>query len=268
MTNLIQGEQDNLRILIVDDTKSIHEDFEKILQNEIQVENQQLNDLLDDFLDEPDHPNLISDNPNYEIHHAYQGQEAIDLVEKAESSGAPYALIYMDVRMPPGIDGIQAIRQIWEKYPHNEFVLCTAFSDYSWEEMLQVVGVSDQLQFVRKPFDVVTIKQMTLSITRKWNLAAKNRHYLQHLEALVELRTSELRNKVTELEKALDEVQQLQSIIPMCAWCNKVRNDDNFWQKVDDYLKSHTTSEITHGICPECYDKVLTGEGIDPTNQG
>ncbi len=248
--------QPNYRILVVDDNPSIHEDFKKILPARQEEENT-LNDLLLEFLDEEDSDKRPSYEPEYIIDHAYQGEEAFRLVSEAEDSGNPYALLFVDVRMPPGWDGIETIRRIWEKYPHNEVVICTAYSDYSWEEILEKLGTSDQLQFLRKPFDVVSIKQMALALTKKWNLARKSRQYTEDLENEVQARTKELRLKIEELEKAMSEIKALQGILPMCAWCHKVRNDDNYWQQVDDYLSSHSIAEISHGICPECYDKMM-----------
>ena len=68
----------------------------------------------------------------YDISDAYQGEEAVSMVEKACREGQPYALIFMDVRMPPGIDGIETVQKILEKHRDNEVVICTAYSDYSW----------------------------------------------------------------------------------------------------------------------------------------
>lgn len=119
-------------------------------------------------------------------------------------------------------------------------VICTAYSDYSWEEILDTIGVTDQLQFLRKPFDVISIKQMALALTKKWSLARQARNYISDLESQVEKRTQALAAKVKELEDAMGEIKQLQEIIPMCAYCHKVRDDEGFWQGVDRYLQSHT----------------------------
>ena len=250
------GVADNRRILVVDDNPSIHEDFRKILPT-LAPQASQLDALLEEFLQEDGKPKAPVPDIFYDLDHAYQGQEAFEKVAVAETAGQPYAVLFVDVRMPPGWDGVETIHRIWEKYPHSEVVICTAYSDYSWEEILQRLGTSDQLQFLRKPFDVVSIKQMALALTKKWNLSRQARQYVQDLEAEVASRTRELQQRFDELEKAMKEIKQLRGILPMCAWCHKIRDDDNYWQQVDDYLSNHTAADISHGICPDCYKKMM-----------
>jgi len=252
--------EDNYRILIIDDSPSIHDDFDKILSppDEIETELDQL--LLGVFgdgedgesLQKPPVPPVIMT-----VAHAYQGEEALRMIDVAEDEGTPYAVAFVDVRMPPGWDGIETVSRIWEKHPHVEVVVCTAYSDYSWEEIVAQLGTTDQLQFIRKPVDVVSVKQMALALTRKWNLSRQSRQYTEDLEAEVQERTSELNAKVRELEKALTEIRQLQGIIPMCVYCHKVRDDDNFWQRVDHYISTHSPADVSHGICPDCFVKYV-----------
>lgn len=63
---------------------------------------------------------------------------------------------------------------------------------------------------------------------------------------------------IVELQRALDEVKTLRGIVPMCAWCKSVRNDNGYWQQVEDYMSSQTGTEFSHGICPKCLDRVET----------
>jgi len=249
--------QENKRILIVDDTPSIHEDFTKILvaTNDDDIELQQMfADFFDDNSADSQPPTAVAARAIcFELQHAYQGEEALQMVQTAEAEGNPYAVAFVDVRMPPGWDGIETINRIWSEFPHVEMVICTAYSDYSWENILEKLGVTDQLQFLRKPFDVISVRQMALALTKKWNLGAQARCYVQELEHEVAQRTSQLVHKIEELEKALTEIKQLRGILPMCVYCNKIRDDANYWQKVDSYIRSHTLAEISHGICPSCF---------------
>ena len=73
---------------------------------------------------------------------------------------------------------------------------------------------------------------------------------------MVELQAA-LADKVKELQKALDEVRTLSGLIPICAYCKKIRNDTGFWQQVEVYVRDHTAADFTHGICPECSVKLL-----------
>ncbi|MCB1053813.1 MAG: response regulator [Acidobacteria bacterium] len=247
--------EENNRILIVDDNRSIHEDFIKILAP--QKENESFEALaMEIFQDSV--PNLTKETPiSYDLDHAYQGQQAYEMIEQAEQAGTPYGVVFMDVRMPPGWDGIETIKKVWARFPNIEMVVCTAYSDYSWEEILKQLGSTDQLMFLRKPFDVISVKQMALALTKKWNLGLKERLHVQHLEQTVTERTRELTEKVTELEKAMTEIRQLQGILPMCIYCHKIRDDENFWQRVDQYIQSHTIANVSHSVCPSCYDEVM-----------
>jgi sigma-B regulation protein RsbU (phosphoserine phosphatase) len=106
----------------------------------------------------------------------------------------------MDVRMPPGMDGIQTIREIMKRFPDTEVVVITAFSDYSWEDIIAQLGTSDHVLILRKPFDAVSIKQITLAMCTKWELSRQNRMHIATLETQVAERTRELKQLLEEKE--------------------------------------------------------------------
>lgn len=182
--------QPNNRILIVDDNNSIHRDFNKVLSNPRAEEKRKLaqieKGLFQDMFDDDEEEDM--GHPDYEVDSAYQGEEALEMVIKAQEEGRPYALIFMDVRMPPGWDGIETISRIWERYPEIEMVICTAYSDYSWERILAQLGTTDRLLFLRKPFDTTAVKQMALSQTQKWNLSQKAKLYVEKLKDEIRVR--------------------------------------------------------------------------------
>jgi two-component system sensor histidine kinase/response regulator len=190
------------RILIVDDNLYIHEDYKKILlahPDTKDAETRSLEKTL--FGRENDSGDRTSAPfPLYSIDDAYQGEEAIEMVDAAERRNDPYALVYMDIRMPPGIDGLETIERIWRRHPYLEIVICTAYSDYSWEQILYRLGPSDRLLFIKKPFDWVTVKQVTLAATTKWELGRAHRSHLKNLESEVEKRTGELHAMMKNLE--------------------------------------------------------------------
>jgi len=193
----------NTRILIVDDNESIHEDFRKVLVHEENEDHAALDDLETElFGDDEDAPKnkKPDDMLEYEVDSALQGQEALSMVDKAAQEGRPYALIFMDVRMPPGWDGIETISRIWLKHPYIEMVLCTAYSDYTWDDIVEKLGSSDKLLFLRKPFDAIAVQQMALSLVKKWNLGEQARNYVKNLEQEVQQRTLQLKELLTELE--------------------------------------------------------------------
>ncbi|MDT8384078.1 MAG: diguanylate cyclase [Gammaproteobacteria bacterium] len=193
----------NTRILIVDDNESIHEDFRKVLIHEKNEDHAALDDLEAELFGEDEAKTAaanIVETLAYEVDSAMQGQEALAMVDKAAEEGRPYALIFMDVRMPPGWDGIETISRIWIKHPYAEMVLCTAYSDYTWDDIVAKLGSSDKLLFLRKPFDAVAVQQMALSLIKKWNLGEQARHYVKNLEKEVQQRTLQLNNLLAELE--------------------------------------------------------------------
>jgi two-component system, sensor histidine kinase and response regulator len=195
------------RILIVDDNAEIHEDFKKILlvdRAKKDGETQALEKELFGGTDEQDNGRGM---PEYAIEDAYQGEEACAMADRAAVEGKPYALIFMDVRMPPGIDGIETTERLWQKHPFIEVVICTAYSDYSWDQMVQKLGQTDHLLFIKKPFDGVAVKQIALTLTTKWELDRKNRENLKDLESIVEKRTAEIRNMMLHLSELKDKAE-------------------------------------------------------------
>lgn len=189
-----------IRILIVDDNKDIHDDFQLILQPTKTQQDEELEDLINQVLDEPS--THQDDDCQFELDSAFQGQQALKLVEQADKSGKPYTLIFMDIRMPPGWDGIETIRQIWKKYPHVEMVICTAYSDFSWEEINQTLGGSHHLLVLKKPFDRMEVKQLALSLSVKAAYYKKNLQHISELERSVKNRTRELEKAKIEAESA------------------------------------------------------------------
>ena len=115
------------------------------------------------------------------------------MVQRVVAEGRPYAMAFVDVRMPPGWDGVETIARIWQVDPEMQIVICTAYSDYSWEEMVKKLGKSDKLVILKKPFDNIEALQLAAALTEKWNLARQARSQLTGLERLVEERTRELR---------------------------------------------------------------------------
>ncbi len=156
----------NHRILVIDDNPSIHTDFRDILcaANAGSAASKK----LEAALFEEDAP--AADVTTFELDSAYQGQEGLAKVEQSLRENRPYALAFVDVRMPPGWDGVETIARIWAVYPELQIVVCTAYSDYSWDEMRAKVGQADSLLILKKPFDNVEVQQMAHALTKKWLL--------------------------------------------------------------------------------------------------
>jgi two-component system sensor histidine kinase/response regulator len=175
----------NRRILIIDDMPSMHQDFRKTLSAVCATEE------LDQFESELFGASAPADE-SYDVDSAYQGREGLVKVDAAVKEGRPYAMAFVDMRMPPGWDGVETIERLWEVDPQLQVVICTAYSDHPWEEVLRRLDVRDRLLVVKKPFDMIEVSQLARSLTAKWTLARQAAHQLNALEETVSERTSEL----------------------------------------------------------------------------
>jgi two-component system sensor histidine kinase/response regulator len=187
----------NLRVLIVDDSRAIHDDFRKILGGKGIV--QTLSDTEAELFGGSAAPMAEA---SFELESAYQGEEALEMVKRAVAAGKPYAMAFMDVRMPPGWDGIETTEKIWAVDPNLQVVVCTAYSDYSWGETIAKLGQSDRLVILKKPFDNVEALQLASALTEKWRLGRQAQRDLAELENAVTERTRELRMAVETAEVA------------------------------------------------------------------
>lgn len=178
--------QANRRILIVDDTTSIHADFRKILCADANGH------ASLDSIEETLFGTAPAVRQTFVLDSAYQGEEALALVTQALADNAPYALVFIDMRMPPGWDGLETIEQLWNVDPHLQIALCTAYSDYSFEAIEARLKYDDQLLILKKPFDDLEIRQMATALTWKWQLAQDAAEKLIGLERTVEERVQEL----------------------------------------------------------------------------
>jgi two-component system NtrC family sensor kinase len=173
-----------LRVLIIDDNPAIHDDITKVLAEAPAVD-AQLAALHGELFDEPG----AGSYAGYQIDSAYQGQEGLKLLQAGLAEGRPYAVAIVDVRMPPGWDGIETVGRLWEKDPELQVVICTAFSDHSWTEIMDRLRPGDGLLIVRKPFDSTEIRQTTHTLANKWRLQRENRQRLRELQTVVAERT-------------------------------------------------------------------------------
>jgi two-component system, sensor histidine kinase and response regulator len=188
----------NNRILIVDDNPSIHRDYDKILLSE--AESADLTDLHADLFD--DAPAASSKQRPWILEHALQGEQAVELARAARSAGRPFAVAFIDMRMPPGIDGLETIERLWRVDPAIEVVICTAFSDHAWEELAARLGSPGRLLVLKKPFDTIEISQLAATLADKWCLARENEQHVKSLETRVAEKTRELEAQVDALRVA------------------------------------------------------------------
>ena len=197
----------NRRILIIDDNQSIHDDFAKIFGRDTSgtAELKAAEALVfGGAAPEPEHD-------DYQIESAMQGEQGIELVRRALAENRPYSVAFVDVRMPPGLNGIETADRVWKVDPRIQIVICTAFSDYSWKEMRARLGRPDALVVLKKPFDPIEALQLADTLTRKWQRAADGNRHLATLQQLIRDRTNQLTDGQREsdqrqLEMAADVV--------------------------------------------------------------
>ncbi len=195
----------NRRILIIDDNEALHRDFVKTLcpkKDESSLSEDEALLFGDAIVEQQTSPltDLVLES-------AFQGQEGFEKIIEAHNAGHPYAMAFVDMRMPPGWDGIETITRIWREVPDIEIVICTAFSDYSWIETVEKLGHTDRLLIVRKPFDAIEIQQLALALTEKWNLKQQARLKLTEIARLVDERTHELLEAQEELRAAMQDLE-------------------------------------------------------------
>jgi PAS domain S-box-containing protein len=172
------------RILVVDDNQAIHEDFRKILTR---------SDAADTELCAAEAKLFgIEESDCFEMDSALQGEEALQMVQRAIGHGRPYAMAFVDVRMPPGWDGIETTERLWEVCPDLQIVFCTAYAECCWDEVLERLRPGDRLLILKKPFDTIEVLQMANSLTEKWRLLQESKLRMEDLDRLVKERTQDL----------------------------------------------------------------------------
>jgi two-component system, NtrC family, sensor kinase len=196
------------RILLIDDNQAIHEDIRKILERRSSPGADLAKmeaDLFQEAAPEPE------SSVRFRIDSAYQGQEGLEMVKAALAQGRPYAVAFVDVRMPPGWDGIETIGHLWQADPELQIVICTAFSDHSWPEIISKLAPADGLLILRKPFDSIEIRQMVHALSSKWMLSRELSNRLLDLELTVKGRTRELVSANEQLRKEILTRARLES---------------------------------------------------------
>jgi len=216
------SEQNIPLILIVDDFEQIHEDFISILDSPTSKNSADLESaFFQDVKKKPVNPT------KYELHSAYKGETAVQMVKTAKMLETPFSLCFIDIRMPPGIDGIETIRRIWEVDPDVQVVICTAYTDYTHKDILAILGERDGLVYLRKPFDPNEIRQLAISMTVKWTASKQAALKTQQLEKMVRERTAELESALIKLKKSKAIELEAQRLRLLKIFSNSLYKDLN-----------------------------------------
>ncbi|HEY3731144.1 MAG TPA: EAL domain-containing protein [Steroidobacteraceae bacterium] len=212
---------DSRRILIVDDNRAIHDDFGKILLTP--ESDRQLQDLEDDLFGET---SVARQTPiDFRLDSAYQGNDALSMVQQSLVDEQRYAVAFVDMRMPPGWDGLETIERLWAVDPEIQMVICSAYSDHDWTDIVRRLGRTDNLLILRKPFDVIEVLQFAHALTSKWRNRRALRQQLDTLERDVSERTK-------GLEDANLQLRHLATHDALTGLPNRVLLDDRMSQAI------------------------------------
>ncbi|MGE0085382.1 MAG: ATP-binding protein [Desulfococcaceae bacterium] len=205
----------NRKIIVIDDEESILKDYRLILTSSaagLSSLEKEAAALEAELFGESGEQEKTAEE-GYNLSTALQGAEGYNLIKAAKSAGQPFSLAFVDIRMPPGWDGVETARRIREIDQHIEIVIVTAYSDRDRREIVEKVGSPEKLLYLKKPFDPEEIRQLALSLTRKWNLeqrAIRHREYLERLLVAVRrLKTLSISSVRGVLTAILNEVLHL-----------------------------------------------------------
>ena len=163
--------------------------------------------------------------PNFEIDSAHQGQEGVAMAGQALAEGRPYAMAFVDMRMPPGWDGLKTIEHLWATDPDVQVVICSAHTDYDWTEVVERLGHSDKLLVLRKPAEPIEVLQCATALSRKWENDRLVRDQMLRLEEVITTRTR-------GLEAANQQLRHLATHDPLTGLPNRVLLDDRLHQAI------------------------------------
>lgn len=200
---MIRNTDENRRILIVDDNSAIHEDFKKILAS---GSNDQALAAQEAALF--GEPTPASSVPQFDLSSAYQGKDAVTMTSESLHKDEPYALAFVDMRMPPGWDGLMTIKHLWEVDPRLHVVICTAYTDYTSGQILNELGQTDRLLILKKPFEPDEVRLAAVTMTKKWEQAVIAQRQTESLENKVIVQTHHVAQTRDAMMFALAELAE------------------------------------------------------------
>ena len=207
------------RLLMIDDNRAIHEDYRKILTA---CDDTQTSAAEAALFGEPQ--STVS-RPTFDVDSAMQGRDGVELARRALLEGRPYSVAFVDMRMPPGWDGVETIENLWKVDPEIQVVVCSAYSDYDWMELLTRLGHSDKLIVIKKPFEPIEILQSAGALSQKWQNARALKRHVEGLERVVTDRTR-------GLEAANRQLRHLASHDSLTGLPNRLLLDDRITQAI------------------------------------
>jgi two-component system NtrC family sensor kinase len=196
------------RIIVIDDNPAIHEDFAKILARAA-APPPAMGELETELFDKPA---AVGVGPRFELARALQGQDGLLQVGRARAEGRPFALAFVDLRMPPGWGGLETIEQLWGIEPELPVVICSAYAETSWGEIAGRLEANlDNLLFLDKPFEPLALVRLVESLTRRRALRRAEAQGRAILEETVEMCTAALSEASVALMKEIHDRRRVET---------------------------------------------------------
>jgi signal transduction histidine kinase len=192
------------RTLIIDDDAGVHELFASMLSRGwVQPPSSQPAGPA-----APAGAISAADFPIFEVDCAISGEQGLECVQKALAEKRPYTMAFVDMRMKSGWNGIETISHLWRESSDLQIIICTGHADFTWHDIIKRFGHTDRLLMLKKPFDVMDVRQMAYALAEKWNLFNQAKSHLERLQRLVAERTAKLQESNESLERKIVEQKQ------------------------------------------------------------
>ncbi|MCP4688947.1 MAG: PAS domain S-box protein [Desulfobacterales bacterium] len=248
------------RVIIIDDNPDIYDDFRMILQPP--GDSSSVEALRAEILGEDARP--VASDVIYELDAATQGREGYEKIKRAREENQPYSLAFVDIRMPPGWDGLETVENIWPVDPDIQIVICTAYSDHSWEDIAERLGAVDRLLILKKPYDYIEVAQLASALTTKWELAKQAAMKMTEMDRIVEERTKDLAKAHKGLKESEERFRTLVEhaadaifthdlegrLLDVNQWACHVlgySRDELLTMKIQDLVAEEASEEKEHG---------------------
>lgn len=236
------------RILVIDDNPAIYEDFCKVLCPTT-APAKELLELTNSIFGDAHK----TDHGDYQIDFALRGQEGVEKVKAAINEGWPYVITFVDMRMPNGWGGLETIKNLWIADPQLQIVLCTAYSDYSWDEIRTQLSRRDRFLILKKPFDNIEVQQMVETLVNRQEaeqLLLENRNLLQTAQEIAKVGhyTYNFSSQEVARSNSLNTLFQIPSDYPnsFSDFCTLFADysQESFKKVVADSMKTQNAFEL------------------------